>query len=331
VDLDAYVHAHRGAWQRLEELTRRRPRTGAEADELVDLYQEVATHLSVIRSSAPDPQVIGHLSSLLARARTRASGSQTAGWSGVADFFLRRFPAALYRTRAWWLTTMLTSYAVTAAMIWWLLQHAQVESALLDPKQVRELVDNDFAGYYQQSAASHFAAKVWTNNAWVAAICVAVGIFGIPVIYLLFQNVANLALIGSIMIRHDRAGLFFGLILPHGLLELTAVFVAAGTGLRLFWAWVAPGDLTRSQSIAHEGRSAGGIVMGLAVVLLVSGIIEAFVTPSPLPTWARVGIGVAAEIAFLVYVFVPGRRAARAGWTGDLDPALLGDEAVTAA
>jgi uncharacterized membrane protein SpoIIM required for sporulation len=331
VDLDAYVHTHRGTWQRLEALTKRRPRSGAEADELVDLYQEVATHLSVIRSAAPDPQVIGHLSALLSRARTRASGNQAAGWSGVADFFLRRFPAALYRTRAWWLTAMLTSYAVTAVMIWWLLQHPQVESALLDPKQVRQLVDNDFAGYYQQSAASHFAARVWTNNAWVAAICVAMGVFGIPVIYVLFQNVANLALLGSIMIRHDRGGLFFGLILPHGLLELTAVFIAAGVGLRLFWSWVAPGDLTRSQSLAREGRSAGGVVMGLAVVLLVSGIIEAFVTPSPLPTWARVGIGIAAEVAFLVYVFVPGRRAARAGWTGDVDSALLGDEAVTAA
>ena len=67
---------------------------------------------------------------------------------------------------------------------------------------------------------------------------------------MLFQNVLNLALIGSIMIRHDRGGLFFGLILPHGLLELTAVFVAAGVGLRLFWSWVAPGDRTRSQSLA---------------------------------------------------------------------------------
>ena len=52
------------------------------------------------------------------------------------------------------------------------------------------------------------------------------------------------------MIRHDRGDLFFGLIMPHGLLELTAVFVAAGVGLRLFWAWVAPGDRTRSQSLA---------------------------------------------------------------------------------
>ncbi len=40
------------------------------------------------------------------------------------------------------------------------------------------------------------------------------------------------------------------------------------------------------------------------MVLLVSGLIEAFVTPSPLPTWARIGIGAVAEAAFLGYVIV---------------------------
>ena len=331
MDLDAYVSVHQPTWRRLEQLSKGRPATGAEADELVDLYQEVATHLSVIRSTAPDPLVVAHLSSVLARARTRATGTRTTGWRGVVDFFARRFPAALFRTRAWWLSAMLISYAVTAVMIWWLLRHPQVESSMLTPGEVRQLVDNDFAGYYQESAASHFAAQVWTNNAWVAALCVSLGILGLPVVYVLFQNIANLALIGSIMIRNDRGGLFFGLILPHGLLELTAVFVAAGVGLRLFWAWVAPGGRTRSQSLAREGRSAGGVVMGLAVVLLISGVIEGFVTPSPLPTWARVSIGVLAEVAFLAYVFGPGRRAVRAGWTGDVDASLLEDEAVTAA
>jgi uncharacterized membrane protein SpoIIM required for sporulation len=330
MDLDAYVRAHQHEWRRLEHLAGRRPRSGAEADELVDLYQEVATHLSVIRSSAPDATVIAHLSALLARARSRASGTRSAGWAGVADFFVRRFPAALYRTRAWWLGTMLASYAVTVAMAAWLLAHPQVESNLLDRRTVQQLVDNDFEGYYSENAASHFAAQVWTNNAWVAAFCIALGVLGLPVVYLLFQNVANLALIGSIMIRHDRGSLFFGLILPHGLLELTAVFVAAGVGLRLCWAWVAPGMRTRAQSLATEGRTAGGIAMGLAVVLLVSGLIEGFVTPSPLPTWTRVLIGVVAELAFLAYVFVLGRRAARSGWTGDVDDALLEDRVATA-
>ena len=56
-------------------------------------------------------------------------------------------------------------------------------------------------------------------------------------------------------------------------------------------------------------------------VLLVAGLIEALVTPSPLPTFARIGIGVAAEIAFLTYIVHFGRKAAGAGETGDLDDA----------
>ena len=60
-------------------------------------------------------------------------------------------------------------------------------------------------------------------------------------------------------------------------------------------------------------RSSVVVALGLVVVLLVSGAIEAFVTPSPLPTWARVGIGVLAEVVFFAYVFVVGRRAALAG------------------
>ena len=111
------------------------------------------------------------------------------------------------------------------------------------------------------------------------------------------------------MIGHDRAGLFFGLILPHGLLELTAVFVAAAVGLRLFWSWVEPGPAhAAARPSPHEGRTAVAIALGLVVVLLVSGVIEGFVTPSGLPTWARIGIGVVAESAFLAYVFVLGRR-----------------------
>ena len=43
-------------------------------------------------------------------------------------------------------------------------------------------------------------------------------------------------------------------------------------------------------------------------------------TPSGLPTWARIGIGAVAEVAFIAYVIVLGRRGLRAGATGDLLP-----------
>ena len=102
-------------------------------------------------------------------------------------------------------------------------------------------------------------------------------------------------------------------------------------GLRLFWSWIEPGELTRTQSIAREGRTAGTVSLGLACVLVVSGAIEAFVTPSGLPTWARVGIGVTAELAFFAYVFVVGRQAYQRGATGDVDARYLEDRVATQA
>ncbi len=63
-------------------------------------------------------------------------------------------------------------------MMLWLLDHPDVEQSLLSPDEVDQLVNNDFAGYYSEYAASHFAAQVWVNNAWVAALCLGLGILG---------------------------------------------------------------------------------------------------------------------------------------------------------
>ena len=140
----------------------------------------------------------------------------------------------------------------------------------------------------------------------------------VPIFVFAAGGLACAALVGGLMVANDRAALFFGLIAPHGLLELTAVFVAAGAGMRLGWQWFNPGPRPRSVALAQEGRAAVAIALGLVVVLLVSGVIEAFVTPSGLPTWARVTVGVLALAGFLAYVAVYGRRAERAGFTGDL-------------
>jgi hypothetical protein len=75
------------------------------------------------------------------------------------------------------------------------------------------------------------------------------------------------------------------------------------------------------QALAQTGRATVGMAIGLAVILMISGIIEAFVTPSPLPTAVRVGIGLLAEAGFFVYVWTLGRRAVKAGEYGDVEAA----------
>jgi hypothetical protein len=108
------------------------------------------------------------------------------------------------------------------------------------------------------------------------------------------------------------------LILPHGILELSSIVIAGGAGLAIGWSLIAPGDRTRSRALAREGRRAVSILIGLVLAFTVAGIIEGFVTPSGLPTSARVGIGVTVGLAFWSYVIVFGRRAVSEGLDGSL-------------
>jgi uncharacterized membrane protein SpoIIM required for sporulation len=319
VDLDPFVAAHEQEWRRLEELSRRRRLSGAEADELVDLYQRTATHLSLVQSSAPDPALVSRLSQLVATGRAAVTGASGVSWASVSRFVTVSFPVAVYRARAWWITIGIATLLVSTAIGWWVAANDDVVAALATPGELDQLVNGDFADYYTSNPAGSFAFRVWTNNAWVAALALVLGAcLCLPGVYILWQNALNLGLVGGLMAAGGRLDLFFGLITPHGLLELTAVFVAGGAGIRLGWQIIAPGPRPRSVALAEEGRSTLTIALGLVVVLLVSGVVEAFVTPSPLPTWARIGLGATVWILFLVYVFTLGRKGARDGDVGDL-------------
>jgi uncharacterized membrane protein SpoIIM required for sporulation len=334
VDVDLFVAAHGAEWDRLAELVRRSGRlSGHEADELVLLYQRAATHLSVARSAAPDPALLARLSSLVARARSAVAGTHSPAWREIGLFFSRRFPAAVYLSRRWWLASTAAFVVVSGLLAAWVAGDSEVQATIAAPEEIRQLTapGGAFESYYSSEPAASFAAQVWTNNAWVAAGALVLGVLlCLPVVFILWSNALNLGVSAGLMADADRLDVFFGLIVPHGLLELTAVFVAAGAGLRLGWTVIDPGPHTRTAALAREGRAVVAMALGLTGVLLVSGVIEAFVTPSGLPTWARIGIGVLAEVAFLAYVFVLGRRAALAGETGDLGAEQAGDLAPTA-
>ncbi|MEH3130731.1 MAG: stage II sporulation protein M [Mycolicibacterium neoaurum] len=323
MDVDAFVLAHTPAWNRLEQLLkRRRNLTGAEIDELVDLYQRVSTHLSVVRSSSGDAVLVAKLSGLVARARSAVTGARAPLWREFIRFWTVSFPLVAYDCRRWWLGSALGFLLVAIVIGFWVAGNPEVRATLGTPAELQQLINHDFEAYYSENPAGSFGLRVWVNNAWVAAQCIAFAVLlGLPIPWVLFQNAANVGVSGGLMFGAGKGDLFLGLITPHGLLELTAVFLAAAAGMRLGWAVVSPGDRPRSQVLAERGRAVVAVAGGLVVVLLISGLIEALVTPSPLPTWVRVTIGVAAEIAFLGYVAHFGRAARRAGLTGDVEDA----------
>lgn len=325
MDLDAFTAVHGPEWDRLDALVRRRSLDGADADELVLLYQRTAGHLSAVRSAAPDPALISRLSIVLGKARTRIAGAHEPAWRDVTRFLVLTLPAALYRIR-WWSIIATTAFLVVAVVAGvWVATTPEGLAAMGPPSAREEYVNEAFASYYDPSTA--FALTVWTNNAWIAVQTIALGITGIFPALVFFQNSVLVGATGGMMAAYGELDVFLSLIAPHGLLEMSAIFVATAAGLRLFWAWVAPGERTRGSALAQETRSLATVAIGLAIALAVSGLIEGFVTGQDWPWAVKIAIGMVAVAAFWSYMLVLGRWAARQGETGDMQADHVGDAA----
>jgi uncharacterized membrane protein SpoIIM required for sporulation len=324
MDIDQYIARNQPTWDRLDVLTRRARRGVSrlgpgELDELVALYQRTSAHLSHARTYYGDASLTARLTALVAGGRGVIYGKRARTWRGALDFVTTTFPAAVWHARRFVAVAGLLTFVPALAIGVWL-AHSPSAIEASAPAAVREAyVNQDFESYYSSEPAAQFATEVLVNNIQVSIVAFAAGILlCVPTGYILVTNGANVGFAGGLFAAAGQSAKFWGLILPHGLLELTSVIIAGGAGLALGWAIIAPGDRPRSEALADQGKRSVVIVLGLMATFICAGLIEGFVTGSALSTPVRVGVGVAVEAAFVTYVVVQGRAAAARGITGML-------------
>lgn len=317
MDADALTDARRAEWERLDELSRARL-DGAGVDELIVRYRAASADLAELKTSVGETPQGRYLSTILVRARLRLTGASDSVLTQTARFFRRQLPAALYRLRWTTLVIAVAFVAIAVGTAAWISADPALLATLGPPDALEQYADESFTGYYTENPAAVFMGMVWTNNAWIAMQCVLFGVTGIWPVYMIVQNAMGLGVSGAVMAAHDKADVMVLYILPHGMLELTCIFVAAAAGLHLFWAWVAPGHRTRAEALAEQGRALATVAIGLVFALFLAGLVEGFVTGWALPWPVKIGIGAAALAVFLVYMLLVGRRAHREGESGDL-------------
>lgn len=318
MDADALADARRAEWTRLDALSRKRRLSGDEVDELIVRYRAASADLAELKTTVGDSPQGAHVSTILAGARLRLTGTSDNIIAQAGRFFGSQLPAALYRLRWTTLAIAVAFVLISAGIAAWVSSDPALVATLGPPDLLQQYADDDFTGYYTENPAAVFAGVVWTNNAWIALQCVLFGITGVWPIYAVLQNAVGIGTSAAIMAAHDRLDIMVLYILPHGLLEMTSIFVACAAGLHLFWAWIAPGRRRRGAALAAEGRSVATVAIGLIFALALSGLVEGFVTGWSLPWPVKIGIGAAALGVFLAYMLIVGRRAARRGETGDL-------------
>ena len=330
VDIDRFLFTNQPSWTRLEQLCRTGERSvrrlsAAELDELVRLYQRTSTQLSFARANFRDPALLARLTNLVARAATLVYGTRSRSWRTLGRFFTETFPAAVWDSRWFIVVSAVLTFGPAVAVGVWLAQSPRALDAVAPAPLRQQYLGHDFANYYSSQPSAQFAAQVTTNNIQVAFIAFASGILLCAgTAWILMSNGLSLGAAAGLFAAAGQQSRFYGLILPHGLLELTSVVIAGASGLRLGWTVIAPGDRRRPDALAAEGRRAVTIVLGLVLTFITAGSIEGFVAGSALATPTRVSIGVVVELLFVVYVVVLGRAATARGLRGTIGEGTRG-------
>lgn len=316
--LDTFIAGRRDRWADLETAVKRarrgRLRTlpAAEIERFGILVRHVSSDLAIARRDFPDAQVTEYLNGLSARAHTLLYRGAPIRLSSIPRFYATGLPRTF---RAAWpyVTASLLLLAIGFIAGW---VAVDLRPDLRQSLVPQSLFDQMARGQIQASVsdAPLAASFIIQNNIRVALICFAGGVLlGLPTALVLL---ANGWLLGTVAAAVHLGGYdlaFWSLIVPHGVIELSVIVIAGGAGLMVGATLLRPGRLRRGDALGRAARRAATLALGIAMLLIVAGTLEAFVSPSDLPEPAKLAIGAAAGLLLYSWLLFAGRgRAAGA-------------------
>lgn len=307
-----FVGTREAEWQELEDLLGRKRLGADEVRRLGTLYRAATADLGVARRAFPGDGVTERLHDLVLRSRARVyahTDRRASAWAFVSRGYWQRL-----RERPGLLATAAILLLVPAVLAWiW---------GVNDPGAAVGVVPGEFrrsgdpvAGSLSTSDEAGFAGLIFTNNIRVTFLAVAAGItLGVGTAALTIYNGLMVGALGGISQYDGHAREFVTLVIPHGVLELSCIIVAAMAGLRIGLAIVDPGRRSRGDALRAEFRPAMEIVLGTMPWLVLAGLVEGFFTGSG-PTFVpSVVLGVALGAVFWGLVLLRGGRGpSRAG------------------
>ena len=315
--MNRFINEHKDNWQRLEDLLSMlaggnslRGLSRAEIREFGELYRRAATDLAIARAETRDPKLINYLNSLVIRAHGRIYRAEAEGANIVWKFFTRDFPQTFRETWRYTLLAFVVFFAFAVAGF--LLCYYDLNFAdALGVGDVKIAAQTDAKWWLSLNEANQIgSSQILTNNIMVALKAFAYGaFFGIgSLLVLLFNGLSNGGVLGvCYRVNPEFGNALVTFMVGHGVIELSCIFIAGGAGMLIGYAIINPGDLTRAAALKKRGLQAVNLAVGCAVLLVVAGIIEGFLSPSDLPAAIKFGTGVLTGAAMYAYLLLVGR------------------------
>jgi uncharacterized membrane protein SpoIIM required for sporulation len=317
VPTDRFINQRKNAWQRLEDLLKlldtssfKRLRR-EEVRELGRIYRRTASDLAIARAESRDPRLVNYLNSLVIRAHGRIYRAESQGWKRILLFFRRELPQTFRRT--WRYTLLSFSVFMLFAIFGFVGTRYDPEFSELvgvDPtfREINiETQTRWWEGLNGQNQVG--ASAIMTNNIQVTIYTFAFGaFFGLGTLFYLAYNGANIASVVALTYRAGFGNDLVTFMVGHGVIELSCIFISGGAGLLIGSAMIMPGDMTRADALKTRGMEAVRLMMGVAVLLVVAGTIEGFISPAAINPRIKYTIAALTGVTLYSYLLLVGRE-----------------------
>src|SRR4030095_11964861 len=287
--IDRFINERKNVWQRLEELLQLLDRMTLrklhreEVRELGRIYRRTASDLAIARSESRDPRLINYLNSLVIRAHGRIYRADAQGGKRIGRFFTHELPQTFRRT---WRYTLLSFsvFAVFAVFSFVATRYDPEFSELVGVNPAfRETYIETRTPWWERlnEANQEGASMIMTHNIRITIYTFAFGAtFGIGTLLFLAFNGANIASVLALTYHAGFGNDLVTFMVAHGVVELSCIFIAGGAGLLIGSAMIMPGNLTRADALKIRGMEAVRLMMGVALLLVLAGTIEGFISPA---------------------------------------------------
>lgn len=288
--------------------------TDDELLELGRLYRRTSSALSRARSLGLESRETEQLNRLVARAYAQVYVGEPRRPGSVMMFFLREFPRTVQSHARFFFAAIglfLLGGVLGAGLT---LADPHMPDVIFGPGWADELqtVADRYVGiknWLPEQVRPMASTMIMTNNLKVSFLAFATGLFyGLGTMYLLVFNGVLIGATAAVVHQHGVDVGFWAFVAPHGVIELTAIFLSAAGGLILGHALVFPGKYSRMDSLKLAGREAVKLVLGVAAMLFVAGLLEAYFSPAPqIPALVKLQFAAIVGMAEYLYLFFMGR------------------------
>lgn len=312
---DRFITQRKTAWQRLEDLLKLLDTASLgrlnkdEVRELGRIYRRTASDLAIARAESRDPRLVNYLNSLVIRAHGRIYRADAQGGKKIRLFFTRELPQTFRRT--WRYTLLAFLVFTTFGVLSYVATHYDPEFSELvgvNPAFRETFIETKTPWWEDLNESNQEGASfIMTNNIMVTIYTFAFGaLCGIGTLFYLAFNGANVASVLALTYRAGFGNDLVTFMVAHGVVELSCIFIAGGAGLLIGSAILMPGDLTRADALRTRGMEAVRLMIGVALLLVVAGIIEGFVSPAPIDPRIKYSVAAITGVALYAYLLFVG-------------------------